>query len=432
MSSGVWVARPLCALVFISVLVSSAAAFAQAVDHTQHQMPASSGQKDHAEGSGTSWEPASTPMYAIHRELGDWQVMGHGNFFLQYLFEGGDRGDDQFGSINWVMAMADRKVGGDGRLRVRGMLSLEPWTIGGCGYPDLLASGEVCEGTAIVDRQHPHDFLMEAAVQYERPLSSGLSLDLYGGLAGEPALGPTAFPHRASAMANPIAPLSHHWLDSTHITYGVLTGGVFGPKWKVEGSVFNGREPDDRRYDLDFGALDSFSARAWYLPNPNVALQVSAGHLGEAEADPHGGPRTDVGRVTASATYNRPFRDASSNWASTVAWGRNSEDDEATNFFLAETHVNYNEVDSWYGRFEIGGKSAHDLGLEDVEDVFTVSKLQAGYTHYLQTWKGLKPGVGGVLSMSLVPSRLDPVYGNRATFGFGIYVTLRPAAMAGH
>lgn len=417
-------------VVACSLFVPTAEVAAQTVDHSQHQHPpAGSADQPHArEGSGTSWLPEAFPMYAVHGRYGEWELMGHGNAFLQYLDEGSDRGDDQFGSINWVMGMASRPWG-EGRLMLRGMMSLEPFTINGCGYPNLLASGEVCDGQAIVDRQHPHDLFMELAAQYGLPLTSTLSLQLYGGLAGEPALGPVAFPHRVSATPNPVAPLSHHWLDATHITYGVFTGGVYGRQWKMEGSVFNGREPDDERYDFDFGQFDSFSGRLWYLPTDQIALQISAGHLAEAEADAEGGPRVDVDRVTASATYHRPFRGGSSIWASTIAWGRNAEEAQSTNFVLAETNVTFDEQDAWYGRLEIGGKSAHDLDIHDVDDVFTVSKLQAGYTRYFETWQGLKPGVGGTLSMSLVPSALDAVYGSRASFGFGLYVTLRPATM---
>jgi hypothetical protein len=424
-------ARRLSLVVF--ALSLAPAANAQVVDHSQHRPPPTEGSvvdlSHQREGSGTAWLPDESPMYAVHGEYGEWQLMGHGTFFLQYLHDAGDRGHEQFGSVNWAMGMARRQLG-EARLSLRAMLSLEPWTIGGCGYPDLLASGEVCEGAPIVDRQHPHDLFMELGAQYDRPLTPEIGLQLYGSLAGEPALGPVAFPHRISAMPNPLAPLSHHWLDATHIAFGVATAGVYSRQWKLEGSIFNGREPDDERYDFDFGAFDSFSARAWFLPVDRVALQVSVGHLAEAEASPENEPRADVNRFTASATYHYPFREGSSIWASTAAWGRNSEEGESTNFFLAETNVTFDEQDTYFGRLEIGGKSAHDLDVPGVDDVFTVAKLQAGYTRYFESWGSLKPGVGGTLSMSLVPTALDAVYGQRATFGFGVFVTLRPAAMS--
>ena len=213
------------------------------------------------------------------------------------------------------------------------MVSLEPATVGGCGYPDLLATGELCDGDSIHDRQHPHDFLMEVAGEYDRPLRGNLRWQLYGGLAGEPALGPVAFPHRPSAMPNPIAPIGHHWLDATHITFGVVTTGVFTSRWKVEASLFNGREPDENRWDLDLGALDSFSGRVSFAPSADLVLQVSAGHLTDAEAGEGSLPRADVDRVTASLTYHRRVG-AGTLWASTLAWGRNDERNLASHAFL--------------------------------------------------------------------------------------------------
>jgi hypothetical protein len=387
-------------------------------DHEMFMAPA-------REGSGTSWLPDETPMSAIHRRAGDWTLMAHGSVFVQYLYESGDRGSEQFGSINWFMGMADRTVG-DGHLGFRGMLSLEPWTIRGCGYPDLLASGELCNGEAIHDRQHPHDLFMELAATYDRPLGGDVRLQVYGGPVGEPALGPTAFPHRISATSNPLAPITHHWLDATHIVYGVATGGVYGERWKAEVSLFNGREPDEKRTDFDFGALDSYSGRVWFLPTNRWALQVSAGHLAEAEAGHDGGPRIDVNRVTASATYHH-IRRQGTIWASTLGWGRNQEPGgEATNAFLAETNLTIDERDAWFGRFELTDKSGHDLAL-DSHDLFTVAKLQGGYARYFSPWNRLKPGVGAGLSAGFVPDSLESVYGRRVNVGFAIFVTLRPA-----
>ena len=377
------------------------------------------------EGSGTSWLPDETPMYAVHSQAGKWTLMAHGNAFLQYLHEGGDRGSDQGGSINWIMGMADRNLG-SGHLGLRGMISLEPWTIRGCGYPDLLASGELCQGETIHDRQHPHDLFMELAATYDRPLAADVRLELYGGPVGEPALGPTAFPHRISAMPNPIAPITHHWLDSTHISYGVITGGVYGKRWKAETSVFNGREPDEHRTNFDFGALDSWSGRVWFLPTNRWAIQVSDGHLTEAEAGHDGGPRVDVNRLTASATYHRIFRKGSI-WSSTVGWGRNQEPgNDATNAFLAETNLTLDERDTWFGRFELSGKSGHDLAIES-GDIFTVAKLQGGYTRYFEAWNGLKPGIGAGVSAGIVSDSLKSFYGDRVNVGLAVFVTLRPA-----
>ena len=378
------------------------------------------------DGSGTSWLPDDSPMYGIHQTAGSWQVMWHGNAFAQFLHESGDRGNAQTGSINWAMAMARRPFG-SGRLGLRGMFSLEPLTIPGCGYPVLLATGEVCEGEPIHDRQHPHDLFMELAAEYDRPLSGSLRWQLYGGFAGEPALGPGAFPHRISAMPNPLAPISHHWLDATHITFGVLTAGVYNSRWKAEGSVFNGREPDEDRWNIDLAPLDSFSGRFWFAPSSRLVLQVSAGHLAEAEPSHDAVGRTDVNRVTASATYHHQSRPGRP-WASTIAWGLNSEEGEASHALLAESTLTLDERDTWFGRFEIAGKSAHDLDVHGSEEIFTVAKLQGGYVRYLKPWRGLQPGFGGGLSAGIVPSALESAYGSRVNFGIAVFATLRPSS----
>jgi hypothetical protein len=380
------------------------------------------------EGSGTSWLPDATPLYAIHRSFGGWDTMFHGIAFLQYLHDERPRGHEQFGSINWLMASASRR-GAHGALTLRGMFSLEPLTIDGCGYPDLLASGELCDGTAIVDRQHPHDLVMEASASYERQLASGLGLQVYAGLAGEPALGPVAFPHRISAMMNPLAPVSHHWLDASHLTFGVLTGGVYDRRWKLEGSLFNGREPDDERYGIDLAALDSYSGRVAFLPSPRWSLQFSAGHLEEAEE--HEDDRVDVNRVTASAIHHVP-RDAGGVIATTIAWGRNGEEDEATHALLAESMLSISERHVFFGRAELTQKTSHDLRIAGVGDeIHNVGKLQAGYTRFVGIGAAWRAGLGASVSLGIVPDDLSSTYGGRVTPGIAVFLTVRPG-VAGH
>ena len=418
--------RIICAVVLVFVWAAplSAQQAPPVVDHSQHQHPVVDLFPAN-EGSGTALLPMTTPMYGVHRDIGGWSMMFHGNLFGQLLHETGERGDTEPGSINWVMAMARKQVGA-GRFGLRGMLSLEPFTIVGCGYPDLLATGEQCEGDQIHDQQHPHDLFMELAAEYDRPLRGSWRWQVYGGFAGEPALGPVAYPHRISALPNPLAPIGHHWLDATHITFGVVTAGVYDAKWKAEGSVFNGREPDERRTDLNLAALDSFSGRIWFAPAPSWNFQVSAGRLNEAEAG-HAAdePRRSVTRVTASATVHRAFR-ADSIAAATLTWGRNAESDEATHAFLAEGNLTLSERHVWFGRFEVGGKPAHDLDVHDSDEVFTAAKIQAGYTRLLPAWHQLRPGFGVTGSVSIVPTSLAHEYGRRANPGVGFFVTLRP------
>ena len=380
------------------------------------------------ESSGTAWLPDATPMHGLHRRAGGWDVMFHGNAFTQFLYEGGEehRTSHQAGSINWFMAMARRPLG-QGRVGVRSMVSLEPWTIPGCGYPDLLATGETCDGDSIHDRQHPHDLFMELAIEYSRPLTPSIGVQLYGGPAGEPALGPVAFPHRASAMANPVAPIGHHWLDATHITYGVATAALYGSRWKAEASVFNGREPDENRLDLDLAPLTSYSGRLSFLPTASVALQVSGGHLADAEAAHGFGPRHDVARVTASATYHRRGT-GNGLWATMLAWGMNDEPTGTSHSLLLETSASGDGLNTWFGRFEVTGKPAHSLHVSESADVFTVGKLQAGYVRYFSVRRGLQPGIGGHVSASLIPGPLQPRYGGSVVPGLGVFLTVRPGA----
>jgi YHS domain-containing protein len=407
--------------------------FAQA--STSGQPPAGSAAQQQAqlevpmarETSGTAWLPDATPMYAIHWQRGPWQFMFHENAFLQFLQESSDRVSSQAGSINWIMGMAQRKAG-RGRLMFRAMFSGEPWTIGGCGYPDLLASGEQCHGEKLHDRQHPHDLFMELASVYDRPVNDKLRWQLYGGPVGEPAIGPVAYPHRISAMPNPLAPIAHHWLDSTHVTFGVVTTGIYGFKWKAEGSVFNGREPDENRTDFDLEAPDSYSGRFWFLPTANVALQVSAARLREAEAAEGTGPRLDVNRVTASATFHRISE--GSVWATTLAWGRNSELGRGTNAVLIESSFIQADRDAWFGRLEVAGKTPDELDLvTPIQTTLTLTKLQGGFSRYLASVRGFKAGIGAEVSVGFVPDALRSVYGGRANLGTGIFLTLRPALM---
>ncbi len=363
-------------------------------------------------------------MYALHKTAGPWTLMFHESVFVQYLHESGARGDGQLGSVNWAMGMAQRPIG-SGKLGLRAMFSAEPVTIRGCGYPDLLASGERCDGEAIHDRQHPHDVFMELSASYDAPITGEMRWHVYGAPAGEPALGPVAFPHRVSAMASPLAPISHHWLDATHISFGVVTGGVYSHRWKAEASIFNGREPDEHRTDIEFGRLDSVSGRIWFLPTARWAVQFSIGQLTEAEQGDHGGPPVDVMRTTASISYHRPLRE-NSIWATTIAWGNNSESERRSNALLLETTLTLHDRDTWYGRAEVVGKNAHDLAVADSDEEFAVAKIQGGYTRYLPPLGAFQPGVGAGVSVGMVPETLKDEYGRRANAGAALYLTLRP------
>ncbi|MFL6254073.1 MAG: hypothetical protein ACJ74T_03550, partial [Pyrinomonadaceae bacterium] len=304
-----------------------------------------------AMGSGTSWQLASGPMNMYHKVAGDWLLMFHYNLVGAVNHQGGPRGVTQVESLNWFMPMAYHKLG-RGTLQLRGMFSLEPFTFPPGGSPLLFQTGETYKGQPLIDRQHPHELFMELSAQYTHPLAERATWFTYFGYPGEPALGPVAFMHRASASENPSATLAHHLQDSTHISFGVLTTGFTYRGLKLEGSVFNGREPDENRYDFDAHKWNSRSARLSFTPNKNWALQVSHGFLRSPEAQE---PDADVRRTTASVQYNRPS--GRGNWATAFIWGRNhlGEAGEVRNLngYTLESTVNFLDRNYLYTRLEL-------------------------------------------------------------------------------
>jgi hypothetical protein len=391
------------------------------------------------ETSGTAWLPDATPMYGVHQPWRGWDLRVAGVAFAQFLYEPGDRhrtggaSTSQAGSVNWGMVLIRRAVG-EGRFGIRAMLSAEAVTVPGCGSLSLLATGEICANDTIHDRQQPHDLVMELAVDYERQLLGSWRWQMYGGLAGEPALGPPGYLHRPSAMNNPIAPMTHHWTDATHSTFGVVTAAVHNQRWKVEASVFNGREPDESRVDLDLGALDSIAARVSFLPTDRLAFQVSMGRLRDATAEFFGQPQSTVIRSTASVTYHRPL--GSGSWATTAAYGisKGRELIGGAPFhitsagILLESSVTVAERQTVFGRLESVGMPAHHLHAHPYgASVFSTGKAQAGYVRHLRSRRGIVPGIGGTAGFSILPRELAPYYSGRLAPTVGIFLTARAA-----
>ena len=257
------------------------------------------------ESSGTSWVPDSTPMYGHMFMFGESMLMLHGAIFPRYTNVSTRRGDDRIDAPNWIMGMYSHPVGQSAQIGGRLMMSLDPLTEGGRGYPLLFQTGETWHDQPLHDRQHPHDLFDELSISFSQKFDHDLSAYFYFGYPGEPALGPPAFMHRLSAMDDPDAPISHHWQDSTHITFGVATLGAQWRNVKVEGSIFTGREPDENRYDFDRPRFDSFSGRISWNPTQNLALQFSHGYIKSPEAL-H--PETKIHRTTASADLQPPTR----------------------------------------------------------------------------------------------------------------------------
>jgi hypothetical protein len=376
------------------------------------------------EGSGTAWLPDETEMRMLHARVGRVHLMGHFNAFGGFDYQATDQGDSQPLSTNWFMGMAHTEVAG-GELKARTMLSLEPLTVGADGYPLLLQTGETFEGRPLIDRQHPHDLFMEAALMYTRPLGSNVALQLYGGPAGEPALGPTAFPHRQSASTDPLAPLGHHWQDSSHITFGVVTAGIMTRWAKLEGSWFNGREPDEERYDFDLRGFDSYSARLTVNPNRHWSVQASYGFLESPEALQ---PDESVQRYTTSATHTTRLGEGRS-WATTAVLGINQHPDgDPTYGALVESSLDLGHLGITFARLEQLAKGAEDFGMPQ-DATFTLSSLVLGHVHPLPHFASVEPALGVRVSANLVDAALESRYGTRFPLGVMAYLRLAPMKM---
>lgn len=364
------------------------------------------------EASGTSWQPDTAPHGGIHRQFGDWTTMWHALVNFNYDRQGGPRGGDKTFVSGMVMGMAQREVG-EHTFGLRAMLSPEPF-MGANGYPLLLATGETADGrNHLIDRQHPHELFMELAAIYSRRLSANSSVFLYAGLPGEPALGPPAFMHRISGMDIPEAPISHHWLDSTHITFGVVTAGVVVDTWKLEASAFRGREPDQHRYDIEAPKLDSVSARLTWIPLRSLSMQVSWGRLHSPEQL---NPNVNEDRVTASATYAQPF--GSDNlWSNTFGWGRKMlRPGDTLDGFLFESALNFKKTYTVFVRAE---RVAENELTEDIPvlggRVFNVNKISVGGIYDIPLRDQVKIGIGGLVSKYVLPGNLKPLYGGEPT-----------------
>ena len=388
-------------------------------------------------GSGTTWIPDAVSMPSRRRMLGDWMIMAHGFLFAQYDKQSGERGADQFGSLNWVMFMATHDLAG-GRFQARTMLSLDPLTVTNRGYPLLLQTGETYKGQPLHDRQHPHDFWMELGALYQRPITKSLAWSVYAAPAGEPALSPVAFMHRPSAMDNPAAPIGHHWQDATHMSFGVLTAGIFTHTWQLEGSAFNGRESDENRWDFDPIRLDSYSGRFTLNPSAHWSFAGGYGYLKSPESL---NPTESMHRVTASAQHGTSLG-SEGQIASTFIWAANkhSSTPSLSHSFLIESEAILNRKNTLFGRTELVQKSAEELVVVNpvttskgvllpgfpAAQHFNVGAAQLGYIRELARTHWATIGLGAAATLNFVPSPLEPYYGSRTPVGAFIFLRLRP------
>lgn len=378
------------------------------------------------ESSGTAWQPDSSEHRGLMMQVGDWHLMGHADLFGVYSKQGSRRGNDKLFAAGMIMGMARRPVG-EGTLQLRAGFSPDP-LMGKRGYPLLLASGETANGfDRLIDRQHPHEFVMELSASLSQPIGPKGSVFVYGGLPGEPAFGPGAFMHRESIMDSPEAPITHHWLDSQHISFGVVTGGLVLDRIKLEASRFNGREPDQYRWNIETGPLDSTALRASWNPTRNLAFQVSWADLKEPEQLE---PGVDQKRWSASGMFARDLGDGS-RLATTLAWGRRTVEGHSYDAFAAEG--------SWkkglwtlFGRGELteNNELIDDHHEEEGEgghhgEAFRVGKISAGAIRDFVVAPQVRLGVGGLLSVNFVPEGLRAEYGKSNPLGGMAFVRLK-------
>jgi hypothetical protein len=431
--------------------------------------------------SGTSIEPASTPVPMMMTERRGWQLMLHGNGFAANTQQqaASERGRDAFFSTNWLMPMAQRPLG-PGQLTLRTMLSLEPATVTGREYPELFQQGETVYGKPIVDGQHPHDFVMELGALYDLPVAHYFLVSLYAAPVGDPAIGPTAYPHRLSASEDPIAALGHHQEDSTHIAFNVVTAGLTYAWVRVEASGFHGGEPDEHRWSLEPSpnghGMDSASGRVTVSPMKDVTAQYSVAHIHASEALY---PGEDQQRQTASVMVHHAFKakaapmkmDAAMpgmdrgsmagmdmsgsaapmqgmagmsmpgmmtaeprmDLATTVLWGRTKSlaDQSKENSYLAEALLRFGKNYAWT-RLENAGRSneleltpGSSLPVGFVESpAGHVAAYTLGYDHDFAVGKHLLAAPGAQVTLYRTPAALRGIYGDTPT-GEVVFVRFR-------
>lgn len=381
-----------------------------------------------SQASGTSMNPQSWPMPMLMLNPDGWRLMFMGQAFLVDTQETGPRGADKFYAPNWGMFAASHSVGG-GSFMFQLMLSMDPATITDRRFPELFQTGETAYGKPLVDAQHPHDFIMGLGLHYAHPLGEDTILQLYFAPVGDPALGPVAFPHRASAGELPQATLSHHWQDSTHIADEVITAGImWRNKVRLEASGFYGTEPDENRWNIDYGPINSWSTRLSVFPRQNWMAQFSVGRIARPERQSPG----DVVRSTASIHYTRPMQGSS--WSTSLIWGRNHQtlDHHNLNSYLLESVAPYRRNNFFTGRIELVDKDELFAGQPDLEEqlartagsTFRIAAYTAGYTRDIGAFHNVETGIGANVTTYTMPAAIRPYYGNHPV-SVNVFLRLR-------
>src|SRR5579863_39331 len=414
----------LCILAMGTLAIASAA---QEADSKMPGMDMEETMPSYHVSSGTGWQPASVAERDWMISRGGWDLMAHGVVFITYNQQGGPRGAGKAESTNYFMFMEQHGLWG-GTLLFREMFSAESLTSPHPGFPELFQTGETYHGEPLVDHQHPHNVFAELSLLYTVPISKKISWLFYGGPSAEPALGPVTYIHRESASEDPEAPLGHHLQDSTHTSFGVVTTGVVIDRFKIEGSAFNGHEPNEERWSIQLAPLGSWSVRASVAPTRNWTAQYSYGRLFHPEAaDPE-----DERRQTASVEYNRELAGGwlgEGNWATSVIWGRKHKETEDANqnSYLMESMLNFRQRNYAYTRLE----------LVDKDELFPELQTHPSYRIGAYTFGGVRDlvhnrrwqlGLGGDVTFYTKPAALDAIYGENPV-SFHVFLRVRPGLM---
>ena len=379
-------------------------------------------------GSGTSAEPDSIPVPMLMTGKGKWSLMFHANVFVLDEQQSSPRGGDKFFSTNWFMGMAQREAG-PGVFTARVMLSIEPATITGRQYPLLFQQGETAYGNPIADGQHPHNLFMEVAALYDLKLGKNGLLSFYAAPVGDPAIGPIAYPHRESASEDPVATLGHHQEDSTHIADDVVTVGLAYRLARIEASGFHGREPDENRWTIAQGGIDSWSTRLTIQPGKNWSGQYSYARIASPEAL---FPAENQERMTASVMYNRPIQNG--DWSSSLIWGRTRslEDSAIFDSYTVESLLRFATRNHVWARIENAERSNELLlgenplppGFQE-EPIGRVQAYTLGYDRDFDIVPHLRAAVGAQVTVYGTPAGLRAVYGEHPV-GVAVFLRLRP------
>jgi hypothetical protein len=416
--------------IFGAVILAAACVFGQEEDtqthmHHMHHMHHMSDMSMHMsqagmylmnQASGTSMNPDLWDMPMTMISPNNWNLMFMGQAFIMDTQETGPRGADKLSSSNYGMFAAEHDIG-KGAFMFEMMLSLEPATVTDRRYPELFQTGETAFGKPLVDAQHPHDFFMALGMHYAHPVRDNTMLQIYVAPVGDPALGPVAFPHRASAEEIPQAPLGHHVQDSSHIASEVITGAIKYKQVRLEVSGFYGTEPPENRWIIDHGPINSWATRLSWFPSKNWMAQFSIGRLTKPERQEEG----DMVRSTASLSYSRPMQ--GSDWSTSLIWGRNHKtvDQRNLNSYLLESVFPVRRKDFITGRIELVDKDELFNDQPDLEaqldrtigSTFRIGAYTIGYTRDIGTFHNVETGLGANITTYSTPDAIKPYYGNR-------------------